>query len=261
MCKIIGIIGGMGPEATLDLYRHIINLTPAVYDQDHFRVLIYSNPKIPDRTLAIAGRGESPLAALVESARLLESAGASIIAMPCNASHHYLGELRTAVSIPILDMIAETCGALRKRRPEAKTAGLLASNGTVQSKIYHRALEAEGIEIILPDESDQVFIQSAIAEVKAGKHTEETRERLLVAGMRLIEAGARAIILGCTEIPLIFDSTAFPHCSLNSTRILAEAVVNAAGFRPNTFQVDWQPPKTPKSRLAPETKAEFTLGK
>jgi len=226
MYQIIGILGGMGPEATLDLYRHIINLTPASRDQDHFRILIYSNPKIPDRTLAIAGVGESPLAALLESARLLESAGASIIAIPCNASHHYLKQLRARVDIPILDMISETCGALRRRHPEVRTAGLLASDGTVRSQIYHRALQAEGIAILLPDESDQAFIQSAITEVKAGKHTEATREKLLVVATRLIQAGAQAIILGCTEIPLVFDSCAFPHYSLNSTLILAEAAIH-----------------------------------
>ena len=226
MRQMIGILGGMGPEATLDLYRHIINLTPASRDQDHFRVLIYSNPKIPDRTLAIADGGESPLDALLKSARLLESAGASIIAMPCNAAHHYLGQLRAAVGIPILDMIAETCGALGRRHPEVKIVGLLASDGTVQSKIYQRELQTKGVEVLLPDESDQSFIQSVIAEVKAGKHTEETSEKLLAIGTRLIRAGAQAIILGCTEIPLIFDSRVFPYRSLSSTLILAESVVH-----------------------------------
>ena len=228
MHHVIGILGGMGPEATLDLYRHIINLTPASRDQDHLRVLIYSNPKIPDRTLAIAAGGESPLDALLKSARLLESAGASIIAMPCNAAHHYLEQLRAAVGIPILNIITETCDALRRRHPEVKIAGLLASDGTVQSKIYHRALEAQGIDVMLPDKSDQSFIQTVIAEVKAGKHVEESREKLLLAGTRLIQAGAQAIILGCTEIPMVFNSSAFPYTSLNSTMILAEAAIHFA---------------------------------
>jgi len=124
-------------------------------------------------------------------------------------------------------MIAETCRALRKRHPTVKTVGLIASNGTVQSGIYHRALEAEGITVLLPCESDQTLIQTAIMEVKAGKYIEETGERLLITGTRLIQAGAQAIILGCTEIPLVFDSRAFPHYSLNSTLILAEAAVNS----------------------------------
>ena len=226
MHHMIGILGGMGPDATLDLYRHIINLTPASRDQDHFRVLIYSNPKIPDRTLAIADGGESPLEALLESARLLESAGVSVIAMPCNSAHHYLKQLRAAVGIPILDMIAETCDALRKQYSEVRTVGLLASDGTVQSKIYHRSLEAAGIDVLLPNESDHAFIQSVIVDVKAGKQTEVAREKLLAAGTRLIQAGAQAIVLGCTEIPLAFDSSAFSFPSLNSTRILAKAAIS-----------------------------------
>ena len=225
---MIGILGGMGPEATLDLYQHIINLTPASRDQDHLRVLIYSNPKIPDRTLAIADGGESPLISLVDSARLLEAAGADIIAMPCNAAHHYLSQMRETIRIPILDMIAETSGVFRRRFPEAKAMGLMASDGTVHSRIYHMAFESEGISVILPSASEQSFIQSAIVQVKAGVHTEATRQQLLVIGERLIHAGARAIVLGCTEIPLVFDSKAFPHPSLNSTRILAEAAVNVA---------------------------------
>ena len=224
---MIGILGGMGPEATLDMYRHIINLTPASRDQDHFRVLIYSNPKIPDRTLAIAAGGESPLNALMESAQMLESAGASVIAMPCNAAHLYLEQLRAVICTPILDMIAETCGALRRRLPDVNTVGLLASDGTVQSKIYHRVLGAEGITILLPDESDQAFLQSVINDVKAGKHLKKTRKKLLNTGTRLIEAGAQAIILGCTEIPLVFDCGAFPYHILNSTMILAEAAIHA----------------------------------
>jgi len=225
MRQLIGILGGMGPEATLDLYRHITSLTPASQDQDHFRILIYSNPKIPNRTLAIAAGGESPLSELLESARLLESAGVSIIAMPCNAAHHYLEQMRAAVGIPILDMIAETCDTLRRRHPETGTVGLLASDGSVRSKIYHHALETRGIAILTPDKSEQTFIQSAIDEVKAGKHTEETRKKLLVVATRLISTGAQAIILGCTELPLVFDSDAFPYPSLNSTHILAEAAI------------------------------------
>jgi aspartate racemase len=225
MRHLIGILGGMGPEATLDIYRHITSLTPASRDQDHFRVLIYSNPKIPNRTLAIADGGESPLPALLDSARLLESAGVSVIAMPCNAAHHYLGQMRAAIGVPILDMIAETCDALRSRHPEAGSVGLLASDGTVQSKIYHHALETRGIAILLPDESEQAFVQSTVDDVKAGKHTEETRKKLLIIATRLIRTGAQAIILGCTELPLVFDSGAFHYPSLNSTRILAEAAI------------------------------------
>lgn len=227
MDRIIGILGGMGPEATLDLYRHIINLTPASRDQDHIRVLIYSNPKIPDRTKAISEEGESPLRALIESAKVLEAGGAGIIAMPCNAAHHYLPEMQREAGIPILDIIAETCRKLRCHLPAVTTVGLLASNGTVH-RAYNKALATEGITVLLPNGPDQQEIQEAIAHVKAGIHTEATQQQFQSIGMRLVQAGAQAIILGCTEIPLAFNPAAVRYPSLNSTRILAEAAVHWA---------------------------------
>ena len=144
-CRIIGILGGMGPEATLDLFRCIIDLTPARRDQDHIRVLIYSNPKIPDRTKAIVAGDESPVPQLVDSALLLEKSGAGIIAMPCNAAHHYLPEVRRMIHIPFLDMIEETSRQLRIRLPRVKKVGLIASIGTYCSGVYPRSLSAVGV--------------------------------------------------------------------------------------------------------------------
>jgi len=226
--RVIGILGGMGPEATLDLYRHIINLTPAEKDQDHIQILIYSNPKIPDRTQAIVGNGESPLSSLIESAKVLENSGAGIIAMPCNSAHHYLPEMRQAIGTPILDMIAETCIRLRKALPDAESIGLIAAIGTVRSGVYHKALSTAGVKLLTPGATDQERIQSAIAHVKAGIHNRSTQELLQSIGARLIKAGAQAIILGCTEIPLAFDPDVVGYPSLNSTRILAEAAVDWA---------------------------------
>jgi aspartate racemase len=228
MDRMIGILGGMGPEATLDLYRHIIQLTPASRDQDHIRVLIYSNPKIPDRTLAISGKGESPQKALIDSARRLEAGGAGIIAMPCNASHYYLPEIQQAIGIPILNMVVEVCRKLRSNLPDIKAVGLIATNGTVYSRVYHKVLAAEGISVLTPNEKDQAETQAAIAQVKAGIHSEAAREQFHSIGANLVQAGAEAVILGCTEIPLVFDPGAVRYPSLNSTLILAEAAVNWA---------------------------------
>ena len=121
--RVIGILGGMGPAATLDLYRYITNLTPATKDQDHIRILIYSNPKIPDRTEAITGRGQSPLPMLIESARILEKGGAGIIAIPCNGAHCYVAEMQVNLGIPIKNMIEETCRTLRLHLPNAGIVG------------------------------------------------------------------------------------------------------------------------------------------
>jgi aspartate racemase len=226
--RMIGILGGMGPEATLDLYRHIIELTPAKKDQDHIQVLIYSNPKIPDRTQAIAGSGESPLPYLIESARLLEGSGAGIIAMPCNAAHHFLPEIRREIGIPFLDMIEETCRKFQAQLPGAKAVGLIASIGTVCSRVYTRTLSMAGVDVLLPDDEDQQKIQAAIDQVKTRTHDRSTQETFQLMGTRLMNAGAAAIILGCTEVPLAFDPGEVDYPSLNSTRILAEVAVDWA---------------------------------
>jgi aspartate racemase len=218
----------MGPEATLDLYRHILAFTPAKKDQDHIRVLIYSDPKIPDRTRAIAGKGESPLARLIKAARLLEQGGAGVIAMPCNAAHYYLPEMQQSVDIPILDMIAETCGKLTRILPDVRSVGLIASLGAARSGVYRRCLAKEGIKLIMPNRNEQKAIESGIAHVKAGTHSQSTQKAFHSIGARLFRSGAGAVILGCTEVPLAFDPDCVDYPTLNSTRILAEAAVNWA---------------------------------
>jgi len=226
--RMIGILGGMGPEATLDLYREIIELTPASRDQDHIRVLIYSNPKIPERTKSIVGKGESPLAALIESAKLLEQSGAGIIAMPCNTAHYFLRQMQPHLSVPILDMIEETCRKVREILPDAATVGLIAAIGTVRSGLYHRALADNGFGIVVPSEDDQRKIQEGIVQVKAGSADRQTQEMFQSIGISLAKAGADAVILGCTELPLAFDPREVEYPCINSTRVLAEAAVNWA---------------------------------
>jgi aspartate racemase len=226
--RMVGILGGIGPEATLDLYRHIIQLTPAAIDQDHIRVLIYSNPKIPDRTRAIVENGESPLSSLIESAQLLERGGAQIIAMPCNTSHHYFTQIQEKVKTPILNMIEETCRTLHSQMPGVKVAGLLATVGTLQSKIYERALGGIGVEVLAPDAFEQARIQAAIDQVKAGIHSQSIRDLFESAGLRLARSGAQVVILGCTEIPLVFEPERMEYPTLNTTLILAQAVVDWA---------------------------------
>lgn len=223
--RIIGILGGMGPEATLDLFRCIIELTPARRDQDHIQVLIYSNPKIPDRTKAFVSGGESPIPQLVESAQLLERSGAGIIAMPCNAAHHYLPEVRKRIRVPFLDMIEETSRQLRSILPQVRRVGLMASIGTYRSGVYPRSLSAVGVETLIPSESDQQRIEAAINEVKAGTYGRATQDTFQSIGGDLIKSGAEAVILGCTEIPLAFDVREVEYPTLNPTKILAEAAV------------------------------------
>ena len=226
--RIVGILGGMGPQATLDLYREIISLTPAQKDQDHIKVLIYSNPKIPDRTSAILAGGENPLPALVESARILKQAGAGILTIPCNAAHYFIPEMQNQVTIPILNMIEETCKAVRTLMPEIEAVGLLAATLTVKSGLYRKVFQKAGIKVLEPNEADQQRVHAGIFQVKSKTYGLSTYDTFESIGASLIETGAGVVILGCTEVPLAFDPERAGYPSLNATRVLAQAAVDWA---------------------------------
>ncbi len=223
MNRTIGIIGGMGPEATADLFREIIRSTPARVDQDHIPILIYSNPKIPERTRAILEGGESPLPLIIETARVLERAGAGLLVMPCNTAHYYFDQLQAAVGTPILNMIEETLSSYRKLFPEGRAVGLLATPGTVQSGIYQSTFTRRGIEVLAPDDEGQKQVFSGIQQVKAGRQDLQTELSMESVGSSLVGRGAKAVILGCTEIPLAFKEDRVDYPVLNATRILAQA--------------------------------------
>ena len=221
----------MGPEATVDFYREIIRLTPACRDQDHIPVLIYSNTRIPDRTAAILDGGEDPLPHLVASAMVLESAGAGIIAIPCNTAHFYVERLRREITIPVLHMIEETLLDLQIRHPDVHAVGLLATAGSIRTRIYQTAFEPAGFTLIVPPESDQDRITAAIRDIKAGRNRDQARKTVEDVCADLVEEGAEAVILGCTELPLVFELQ-LPLCPvLNPTRILAQAAVSWARGR------------------------------
>lgn len=226
--RVIGILGGMGPEATADLFREIVRLTPAKKDQDHVPVLIYSNPKIPERTAAILGEGEDAFPLLTHSARVLKQAGAGILAIPCNTAHYYVPALEREVGIPVLNMIVETLRDLNARLPEARAVGLLASLGTVRSRIYDCVFQKNGVDVVVPETADQELVSAAIYKVKAGTQDEKTRQSLESVGAKLISLGVQAVILGCTEIPLAFNESSVGYPCLNPTRSLAQAAVDWA---------------------------------
>lgn len=227
--RIIGIIGGMGPDATVDLYREIIRLTPAAEDQDHVPVLIYSNPQIPDRTKAILCGGDDPLPQLIHTAQVLEKAGAGILIAPCNTAHFFLPGVQAHVSVPILSMIRETCKAFLIQIPGGKIVGLLSSTGTARSGIYATVFAQSGVKVLVPDDAGQALVHSGIYDfVKAGKMGPEPKRIFESAGARLVKDGAQSVILGCTEIPLAFDEHGAGYPTLNPTRILAQAAVNWA---------------------------------
>ena len=226
--KIIGILGGMGPEATIDLFYKIIKFTPAEKDQNHLRIIIDNNPKIPDRTAAILGKGEDPLPALQETARNLERAGADFIIIPCNTAHYFLSSIQESVKIPILNMIEETAKETQKKNSSIKKVGLLASIGTYKTKIYHQHFKKFNIEVISPEEKDKEEVMKAIYAVKAGDLSEKIKKNILKIAQKLITKGAEVIIAGCTEIPLILKEGDVSVPIIDPTRVLAETAVRKA---------------------------------
>ncbi|HHW17710.1 MAG TPA: amino acid racemase [Firmicutes bacterium] len=224
MKKTIGILGGMGPEATCDLFLKIIKSTPARKDQDHIRVIIDSNPEIPDRTAYILGKGTDPRPYLIATAKNVEKAGASFIAIPCNTAHYFYDDIRSAVSIPVLHIMEEVA---RSVKGKVKKAGLLASTGTVKTGLYERALNEVGIEMTVPEGRDQDKVMEAIYLVKAGK-LEEAKAIALEQGKLLVSQGVEVVIAGCTEIPLILRDGDLPVTVIDATKILAEACVREA---------------------------------
>ena len=214
MKKIVGILGGMGPLATCDLYEKIILATPAASDQDHLHVIIDSNTDIPDRTAAILHGGEDPVPQLCRSARLLLNAGAEVLCMPCNTAHYFYDRV---------------LGFVRAEAPDAAFVHMpRATDGTIRSGVYARAFGDEGIGVVTPDAAGQQAVMALIYEgVKAGNWQLDLAP--VRAALRdLLHRRAETLILGCTELPVAFGRIDFGVPTLDPTQVLAEAVVRTA---------------------------------
>ena len=230
MKKRLGILGGMGPMATADLYRKVVELTDADNDNGHIRTIIDSNTAIPDRTGAILSGGADPLPEMLSAAQNLISCGAECIIMPCNTAHYFLSELQQQISVPILDMTkiaAQTCA---ERYPR-KTAAILATRGTLATGVYTRALDECGVAYIVPDDEEQSILMHLIYDVvKASKPL--TPEKTLWQSLldRLREKGADYFLLACTELPILSGYLAVPGPFVDCTEELAKAAITYCGY-------------------------------
>lgn len=225
MERTIGILGGMGPLATAELFRRIVLKTPAGRDQEHPRVIIYNNPKIPDRTAFIIDEGEDPRPALVESARKLEEWGADFILMPCNTAHFFEETIRQAVRIPLVSMVEETAEYVR--RMDIKKVGLLATDGTIKGMVYHRALLKRGVKIALPDRKGQKDVMRAIYEgVKTGNLG--LGRELFLRTARKLQRRSEGVIAGCTEVSVVLRQEDLKVPLIDPLDVVAERAVRLA---------------------------------
>jgi len=218
----------MGPWATLDFFEKILRLTPAKTDQEHLRVIIDNNPKIPDRSPAIVGTGEDPTPALVAGARTLQQAGADVIVIPCNTAHYFYERVQNAVSIPVLHIMEEVAATAREEVPTARVLGILATAAAVSSGLYARACARRGIEVVNPDPSGQQVVNRAIYAVKGGQMGPEITAGLKKIAEGLVGRGAQALVLGCTELPFVLKPQDVRVPLLDSNQILARAAVRFA---------------------------------
>lgn len=228
----VGILGGVGPMATVYFMQRVLEMTDASRDQDHVDMLVWNHASIPDRTAYIVGDSdESPGPVMAEDARQLERAGAKFIALPCNTAQAFQDEVAAAVGIPVIDIVAVTVEAAKAAVPGLTTLGILATDGTLRAETYHRAAEAAGLTPVAPDDVVQKDVMSMIYDgVKAGMPVE--RERFDAAVEHLRAKGAGAIVLGCTELSILqTDLKVDDPDVVDSLDALAARTVTLAGGR------------------------------
>ena len=226
--KVIGIIGGLGPEATVDMFKKIIDATPASIEQEHIRVLVDSNPKTPCRIKAIMDNGPSAGPVLVEMAKSLEKMGAELLVIACHTAHYYYEEIKDNTSIPVLNIIEETVKELQRNHSEKNKIGLIASSALLQTGVYQRALLNAGLEVIEPSKEDIENSMAAIFSFKKGCKDSANNKKIFRVANNLINQGAEIIILGCTELPMLMDTQELKVPCLDSTDLLAKAAVMQA---------------------------------
>ena len=224
--RTLGVLGGMGPLATVDFLQKVVLSTPAVRDQDHVPMVVRFCPEVPGRVDALLGQGPSPEPALVAAARGLERSGAMGLAVPCNTAHAWYDAIAGAVSIPVLHIVTAVLEAAPAQATQA--LGLLATAGTLRSGIY-QSRGGPGVGWIVPSEAEQAdWVTPGIEAVKANR-VEAGRLLLAKAAQALVSRGARAVVMGCTEVPIALSNSDVGVPLLDSSLALARACVAWAG--------------------------------
>ena len=224
----LGVLGGMGPQATQVFYQFVLDRTDAAKDQEHLPTVILSDTGMPDRTKAILSGDTAELyARLLKDVRLLESCGCTAVAVPCNTSHYFMDRLQAEVDVPIIHMIREAAAALAaqgKKRP-----GILATEGTVRSGLYQKECAALGMEAYVPDEEIQKLVTSIIYdEIKQGE--KGSRDKFAHIDKALRKAGCDCAILACTELSVFATYHTLPPYYLDAMMVLAEQAVTRCGY-------------------------------
>lgn len=224
--KIIGVLGGMGPESTAIFYHELIiqcqKQYGAKYDEDYPEIFIYNLP-IPDVVDGLK-KPEKTLQVLVKGAKKLESIGVDFIVMPCNTANYFYGDIKKEISIPFLSITEETAKKIKSN--QYNKVGLLATRTTIKYKIYNKDFDKFGIGLIVPDKQEK--ITNIILNILAGKKLDKDREELKKIIEKLKDNGAETIIIGCTDIPILLKQEDVDIKIFDTVEILAESAIKFA---------------------------------
>ncbi|MGD9677036.1 MAG: aspartate/glutamate racemase family protein [Vulcanibacillus sp.] len=229
MSKIIGILGGMGPLATIDLFQKIVINTPASTDQEHLQILIYNNPKVPPRTTCLDISVDNPLIELRKSAILLENAGADFVIMPCHTAHIWYEEIKKSINIPFYSMIENTVQEIIiQNKYSNRQIFLLATETTIQNKLYQNAFGSSS-KLIIPNQEEQRVVSNLIKSIKSlTVDSNQYIEELNTILFDYKKKGITAILGGCTEIPLVFPYLSNCMEKIDPTLMLALMAISKA---------------------------------
>jgi len=228
MKKTLGIIGGVGPLATMFLGEAIVRLTKASKDQEHVHTIIDNDTSIPDRTAFILGKSkENPVPYIIRDAKKLAACGADLICIPCNTAHSFYDEIQQGSPVPVIHMIRET--AKRAKELGAHKVAILATDGTIHSKVYQTALMEEGIEPVIPDAQTQKMVMSVIYDgVKSGKDVSQEEWKKIEESVFALNCDR--VILGCTELSVINKNLGLGNQYIDSLIVLAETSIIRCGY-------------------------------
>ena len=226
--KVVGVIGGMGPAATVDFMARVMAHTPAVYDQQHLHMLVEHNPRIPSRQLAMQGKGESPGPTLAAMARRLEIAGADLLVMPCNLAHAWQSDIEAASSVPFISIVNVTVESALARSGDESAVGLMTTPGCFAAGLYQQALIDSGRPLISQSADELTATMAIVEDIKGGDRSIEVAAALRAQANLLVARGAKVLIAACTEFPLVLDESMFDVAFISSTDELAKKTVEVA---------------------------------
>ncbi len=225
--KIVGILGGMGPEATVDLMQRIIDLTPASDDVDHIRCIVDNNPKVPSRIKAIIeGGGEDPGPCMADMGQRLETWGADFLVIACNTAHHYYPVVKKSVNIPVIHIVERVTHHILKHYPEEDRIGILASPAVAITRLYKDEFMKHGLKDIWPDSEGQGALLEIIKAVKRGETGSEVRETYKNIAAGLADKGVRIAVVACTELSALAET--LPVLTVDAAEVLAREIIDMA---------------------------------